>query len=266
MDENCVRGKGEVNGPGGEENESALNAAGSSPKNPFFYPVSALFFSLLLHGSMAAAAFLFHDSAVVSDVPSTVVALTVLAEDGPSARPPSSESSPVPTLEKHSEPPSSKAARPFLRTKTSPHPHTEHGEPAAQPASPPVPESEPAGAADVALAAPVASRPETEPGGSRSASDPADRPAAYHLGSADTPSPPYPMIARRKAQQGQVIVRLTVLPSGLVEKAELVKSSGVAALDRAALDTLRLWRLQPALRAGEPVVSRIEIPIKFVLE
>lgn len=74
------------------------------------------------------------------------------------------------------------------------------------------------------------------------------------------------MSARRKAQQGQVVVRLTVLPSGLVDKAELVESSGVAALDRAALDTLRLWRLQPALRAGAPIASRIEIPIKFVLE
>lgn len=269
MDKSCVQGKGGMNGPVGGDDEPGLSAVDASSKSRFFYPVSALFLSLLLHAGIAAAAFLFHDPAVIVDVPPTAVILAMPAEDGPSISSPPEMKAPLPPSPEPSprpEPHSPKAARPLLHAKPSPRPHAERNEPAAQPESRLVSAPETAGAASAMPAASAVSAPETEPGGPQPSSEPADRTAVYRLGSADTPSPPYPMSARRKAQQGQVVVRLTVLPSGLVDKAELVESSGVAALDRAALDTLRLWRLQPALRAGTPIASRIEIPIKFVLE
>ncbi|MDY0242670.1 MAG: energy transducer TonB [Rhodospirillaceae bacterium] len=267
MDESCLQKKDGMNGPVGGDDESGLSAVDASSKSRFFYPVSALFLSLLLHAGIAAAAFLLHDPAVISDSPPTVIVLTMPAEDGPSISPPPEMKAPLPPSPEASPPPephSPKAARPLLHAKPSPRPHTERSEP--PPESRLVSAPETAGAASAMPAAPAASAPETELGGPQPSPEPADRTATYRLGSADTPSPPYPMSARRKAQQGQVVVRLTVQPSGLVDKAELVESSGVAALDRAALDTLRLWRLQPALRAGAPIASRIEIPIKFVLE
>lgn len=47
---------------------------------------------------------------------------------------------------------------------------------------------------------------------------------------------------------------------------KLKGSSGHALLDRAALDTVRRWRFLPATRAGAPVDSWVDVPIRFRLE
>ncbi len=60
------------------------------------------------------------------------------------------------------------------------------------------------------------------------------------------PEPRYPSKARRRKQEGAVVLLLTVNPEGHVLEVEIVESSGHPALDRAAKKTLATWRFGPA--------------------
>jgi len=83
---------------------------------------------------------------------------------------------------------------------------------------------------------------------------------------ADNPAPSYPLSARRRGQEGRVILRVEVLPEGGVGDVILEKSSGVASLDQAALDTVRRWRFRPARENGRPVAATVQVPIRFALK
>jgi len=56
------------------------------------------------------------------------------------------------------------------------------------------------------------------------------------------PKPKYPTIARRRGQEGIVILEISVSNSGNVNRASVVESSGSSALDRAALKTIKTWK------------------------
>lgn len=73
----------------------------------------------------------------------------------------------------------------------------------------------------------------------------------------------YPRVAARNRQQGTVVVRLLVLPSGEVGDVNLVKSSGYPQLDADALVETGNWRYLPAIRNGEPVSAEIDVAIRF---
>jgi periplasmic protein TonB len=73
----------------------------------------------------------------------------------------------------------------------------------------------------------------------------------------------YPQVALRNHQQGAVVLRLLVLPSGEVGDVNVVKSSGYPQLDAAALVETGNWRYLPAVRDGEPVSAEIEVIIRF---
>ncbi len=90
--------------------------------------------------------------------------------------------------------------------------------------------------------------------------------AGYSLGSAATPLPDYPWSARRRGQEGRVIIRLSVDEYGHPIKATILTSSGNASLDQAALKTLKRWRLTPARRLGVAVTAQIDVPIRFQLQ
>ncbi len=92
-----------------------------------------------------------------------------------------------------------------------------------------------------------------------------DRPPRYRLGSGSTPYPPYPMIARRNGYQGRVVVRLAVAADGRATGAEVLESSGYDVLDRSAVDTLKDWKLEPALTGGKPVPGSVNVPVRFRL-
>jgi protein TonB len=80
------------------------------------------------------------------------------------------------------------------------------------------------------------------------------------------PKPPYPMLARRRGEQGLVLLRVHVRVDGSVAEAEIKQSSGSTLLDDAALHTVReSWRFIPAQLDGIPVESWVEVPIRFVL-
>jgi len=77
------------------------------------------------------------------------------------------------------------------------------------------------------------------------------------------PAPRYPQEALRLNAGGTVRVRVTVATDGSVDRLEVAESSGNRHLDRAAMEAVRRWRFQPAVRDGQPVVADVVVPIVF---
>lgn len=77
------------------------------------------------------------------------------------------------------------------------------------------------------------------------------------------PAPRYPREALRRNDGGTVRVRVTVATDGSVDRLALAEGSGNRHLDRAAMEAVRRWRFQPAVRDGQPVVADVVVPIVF---
>lgn len=193
--------------------------------------------SVGLHGAAAFALLAPWTSPPMATVPPMIVSLVVPPEVPPTPAP---EPKPVQTI-------STPAPRPQpVRTKT------------VAPAPPiSVPAEEAAGSGNPSEAAAAPS--ETAGGGNTSS------PPGYALGTALTPAPDYPWSARRRGIEGRVVIRLDVDGDGRPTRVDLLHSSGDSALDQAALATLRLWRLRPALADGVPATGHIVVPIVFKL-
>lgn len=81
----------------------------------------------------------------------------------------------------------------------------------------------------------------------------------------DNPAPPYPGPARRRGHEGTVLLAVEVLTGGATGRIRVERSSGHPLLDDAALQAVREWRFEPAMKNGTPVPSWVEVPIRFVL-
>ncbi len=81
----------------------------------------------------------------------------------------------------------------------------------------------------------------------------------------NNPAPAYPPAARRQGQQGQVMLRVQVEPSGHPARVEVARSSGHRALDRAARAAVERWQFVPARRGEAPVVAWVLVPVRFAL-
>jgi len=79
------------------------------------------------------------------------------------------------------------------------------------------------------------------------------------------PAPRYPLLARQRGEEGTVVVKAQVLPTGRCGRLEVQSSSGSALLDASATHAVRQWQFQPAKRGGAPVALWVEIPITFEL-
>lgn len=79
------------------------------------------------------------------------------------------------------------------------------------------------------------------------------------------PAPRYPLLARQRGEEGTVVLKAEVLPSGRCGRLEVQSSSGSALLDASATHAVRQWQFQPARRGGAPVALWVEIPITFQL-
>ena len=75
----------------------------------------------------------------------------------------------------------------------------------------------------------------------------------------------YPSSARRDGLEGRVLVQVHILQSGLVQEPRVVKSSGSAVLDEAALKASQHWRCTPARQNGAAMDSRVAVPVVFRL-
>ena len=80
-----------------------------------------------------------------------------------------------------------------------------------------------------------------------------------------TPVPRYPRDAHQQGLEGVVVLSVLVRSDGRVEEARVATSSGAAALDEAALETVKKWTFVPARQGGRPVESVVEVPVKFAL-
>ncbi len=91
----------------------------------------------------------------------------------------------------------------------------------------------------------------------------AGEPVAY----ARNPVPPYPLAARRRGEEGVVVLDVLVGTDGSANEVSVRRSSGHASLDAAARETVeRRWRFQPAVERGMPVARRVAVPIRFRLK
>lgn len=81
----------------------------------------------------------------------------------------------------------------------------------------------------------------------------------------ENPKPFYPLEAREKGYQGDVVVKVEVLPNGQVGQVEVEKSSGYEILDQSAVAAVKKWRFIPARKGGVTIPCWVNIPIKFRL-
>lgn len=75
----------------------------------------------------------------------------------------------------------------------------------------------------------------------------------------------YPARARAARQQGVATIRFTMNRAGMVLTSAVVRSSGVSALDAAALDTLKRAQPLPAIPADRPDTVELTIPVEYFL-
>lgn len=80
------------------------------------------------------------------------------------------------------------------------------------------------------------------------------------------PLPEYPYLARQKHWEGVVWLLVDVATDGSVDDLRVEKSCGHRVLDRTARRTVSRWQFSPATRAGLAVTSQVRIPIRFRLD
>lgn len=80
------------------------------------------------------------------------------------------------------------------------------------------------------------------------------------------PPPVYPNEAKKRGEEGIVILLIELNDRGGVNSVVVDQGSGFKSLDRAALDAVRRWRFQPAKMAGIGIASSVKVPIRFELE
>jgi protein TonB len=88
---------------------------------------------------------------------------------------------------------------------------------------------------------------------------------AFPLYKVNTP-PRYPRSARRRGQQGTVVLSVHVDASGRVTNLRLFESSGHRALDNAALDAVKKWSFEPGRRGDMAVAMWVNVPVRFELQ
>jgi protein TonB len=77
--------------------------------------------------------------------------------------------------------------------------------------------------------------------------------------------PHYPNLAKRRNQQGVVVLEVCLDERGQQRALQIVRSSGVESLDEAALEAVADWHFRPETVDGRAVPSRVQIPIEFAL-
>ncbi len=136
--------------------------------------------------------------------------------------------------------------------------------PAAEPPAPSPPVPEPS-----AQNGPVASpgTPADQPSDVQPATPSvmAVQPARFTGPGLANPGPEYPRSARRRGDEGTVVLRVTVSAAGLPQQIQIRSSSGFQTLDQAAIDAVEGWRFIAARRGDVAVPATIDVPIAFRL-
>lgn len=224
---------------------------------------------LLLSLALHAAGWLLHGThprspaaMPVSEAPQVLRLSAVLQSVAPAPVP----SEPV-QLQSLPKPQPTVAPKPPVAARPLVTPKPRNPEPVVSPPKPYAPPtvSAPAQVAPTAAKVVAAAAVEREP------AKPAAQPAPVEVLSSQ-PSflepprqPSYPSQARRRNQQGMVLVEVRLDARGQQRSINVLRSSGVDSLDRAALEAVAKWRFLPETTGGQAVPSRVQIPIQFAL-
>lgn len=211
-------------------------------------------FSLLLHGVMAVAFFLFTGGGRPPEEEKVYrISLAAFAPARASGDPGQEETPPSPASVQPETPP---PPRPGRRAQRRPR---DTGTRAEQP-----PPRTPSPAAKSGATAPEA--------GGRGAAHPAGEPGVYAEDAVDQrPSisrrvdPEYPERARWRRLQGRVVVQVVVDASGTPRQCSVYASDPAGVFDAAALDAARRTRFIPGRINGRPVATIVLLPYRFSL-
>ena len=80
----------------------------------------------------------------------------------------------------------------------------------------------------------------------------------------DTPDPEYSEEARKAKYQGTVVLWLVVGPDGKPHDIKVSRPLGMG-LDEKAIEAVRNWKFQPAMKDGKPVAVQINVEVNFRL-
>jgi protein TonB len=80
------------------------------------------------------------------------------------------------------------------------------------------------------------------------------------------PLPRYPAAARRRGQQGTVVLSVHVDEQGRVSNLWLFESSGHRVLDTAAVEAVRDWLFEPGMQNGRNIAMWVNVPVRFALK
>ena len=134
----------------------------------------------------------------------------------------------------------------------------EHEVPPAQTAAATAPAAAQAGPSTATPAAPA------QPGGRETLAIAAPK-SVPHV-ECSIVKPDYPAPSRRRGETGVASVRFVIGVTGAIEQAELVKSSGYARLDEAALAAVRASTCHPYVENGSPLRVANTQPFAFSLD
>ena len=93
--------------------------------------------------------------------------------------------------------------------------------------------------------------------------DPEISPPYYKQPGSGNALPKYPRLARRRGLEGRLMLRGFVSPEGKIETIKVIETSGHLLLDQAAKNAVKLWKFEPAHRAGVPVSGFVNVPVIF---
>lgn len=78
------------------------------------------------------------------------------------------------------------------------------------------------------------------------------------------PDPEYSEEARKAKYQGNVVLWTIIGPDGRVRDVRVARSLGMG-LDEKAIQAVRTWKFEPALKDGQPVAVQVNIEVNFRL-
>lgn len=78
--------------------------------------------------------------------------------------------------------------------------------------------------------------------------------------------PNYPPASRRAGEQGTAVFSVLVDASGHPQDVKVQSSSGFARLDQSAMEAIRRWMFNPAVRGSQKVAAWTSVRVKFQLQ
>jgi protein TonB len=79
------------------------------------------------------------------------------------------------------------------------------------------------------------------------------------------PPPSYPIIARKRGYQGNVVLEVLIDKRGKVLDLVIFSSSGHSILDKTAIASVKKWLFEPGMRGSDKIEMWVRVPIRFKL-